>query len=125
MRLNRGQNVTRIGQFFSIGLFCLAIVNPVWAQDGAGPATGTPAHANQTAGKPAKAHAKASAHRGKDAGAQVSQPNFEEADKAKRLEEGRKKFFEQSSGFDSKDSADKFHLGGSNGGFSPGMGFKF
>lgn len=117
--------MTPIRQGFLVGLFCLGIVHPVWAQDSAAPPGGTPAHANQTAGKPAKTHAKASAHRGKDAGAQISQPNFDEADKAKRLEEGRKRFFQQSSGFDSKESEDKFHLGGSNGGFSPGMGFKF
>lgn len=50
-----------------------------------------------------------------------------EGDKAARMEENRKKFFGQSSGFDNGRSSDlPISAGtGSNGQFQPGMGFKF
>jgi hypothetical protein len=47
-------------------------------------------------------------------------------DKAARLEEGRKKFFEQSSGFENSKGDMPLSLSnGKDGGFSPGMGLKF
>jgi hypothetical protein len=49
----------------------------------------------------------------------------EEAEKAARLAEGRKKFFEQSSGFDEGNSNSPLSGGGNKGGFTPGIGFKF
>jgi hypothetical protein len=51
-------------------------------------------------------------------------PKSEAARKAAILAEGRRKFFEQSTGFDEKNSDNSLSLGGSNG-LSPQMGFKF
>jgi hypothetical protein len=52
-----------------------------------------------------------------------AKPDSEEADKAARLAEGRKKFFERSMGFDNGDSG---HVTISNdGGGSPAVGLKF
>jgi hypothetical protein len=48
----------------------------------------------------------------------------EEAEEADRLAEARRKFFEQSNGFENKDTDRALSLGGSSG-LSPGWGFKF
>ena len=62
---------------------------------------------------------------------QNSKASSGDADKAARIEEGRKKFFEQSSGFDNSTRWNSPTAGGSaapNGGggdFKPGMGFNF
>ena len=47
------------------------------------------------------------------------------SDKAARLEEGRKKFFEQSSGFDHSSMWDKTNMNMGSGGTTPGVGFGF
>jgi hypothetical protein len=49
------------------------------------------------------------------------QPSSEEAEKAARLAEGRKKFFDQSSGFENNGSDNPVSLSGGN----PSVGFKF
>jgi hypothetical protein len=61
------------------------------------------------------------------AAAKPAKPTSEEADKAARLEEGRKKFFEQSMGFDNGGSSSNSSvtLTNDNGGISPAMGMKF
>jgi hypothetical protein len=78
--------------------------------------------AGQPARAPVKAHLKKSAQKKAS-----PQPNSEEAEKAARLAEGRKKFFEQSMGFDNGKSSDSpvSLTGDGNGGLSPTAGFKF
>jgi hypothetical protein len=72
-----------------------------------------------------KAKVKKSPHKAK-ATDQAAKQSSEEAEKAARLAEGRKKFFEQSTGFDETNSDNKPNgpVNGSNG-FMPSMGFKF
>jgi hypothetical protein len=84
-----------------------------------------PALDQPAADAPAKAHVKKAAH--KAAAAKPAKPTSEEADKAARLEEGRKKFFEQSMGFDNGGSSSNSSvtLTNDNGGISPAMGMKF
>jgi hypothetical protein len=74
-----------------------------------------------------KAHAKKSDHKSANAASSPAQPNSEAAEKAARLAEGRKKFFERSMGFDNGTSYDSpVTLGnGADGGLSPQMGVKF
>jgi hypothetical protein len=64
------------------------------------------------------------AHKNKNSPPRTAQPASEEAERAARLAEARKKFFEQSTGFDNKETDKTLSLGGSNG-LSPGLGFKF
>lgn len=64
----------------------------------------------------------------KKATGQASAATSVDAGKATRLEEGRKKFFEQSSGFDHSTMWDKsdMHMNmGSGGDTKPGLGFGF
>jgi hypothetical protein len=72
-----------------------------------------------------KPHAKKTAH--KSASAKPAKPTSEEADRAARIEEGRKKFFEQSMGFDNGGSSSNSNLTltNENGSISPAMGMKF
>jgi hypothetical protein len=63
-------------------------------------------------------------HKNKSSPPGTAQPASEEAERAARLAEARKKFFEQSTGFDNKETDRTLSLGGSNG-LSPGLGFKF
>jgi hypothetical protein len=75
---------------------------------------------------PAKAHAKKSAHKSVAAtGAGQSKQTSEDADKAARLAEGRKKFFERSMGFDNGPGSDSPVTLGGSGGLTPAMGLKF
>ena len=74
-------------------------------------------------GAPAKAHAGKSSHKSGAAAERTAQPNAEEPDKAARLAEGRKKFFEQSMGFDNPRTG-PVTLGGDNG-LTPAVGLKF
>lgn len=77
---------------------------------------------NPSVGAPAKAHPRKSSHKSGGAVERAAQPN---ADGAARLAEGRKKFFEQSMGFDNgKSGSSPVTLGGDNG-LSPAMGLKF
>jgi hypothetical protein len=55
----------------------------------------------------------------------TAKPSQEEADRAARLEEGRKKFFERSMGFDNGGSADAPITFGGGNGLTPSTGFKF
>jgi hypothetical protein len=73
----------------------------------------------------AKPHAKKNAH--KSAAAKPAKPTSEEAEKAARIEEGRKKFFDQSMGFDNGGSSSNSNvtLTNENGAISPAMGMKF
>jgi hypothetical protein len=71
-----------------------------------------------------QAPSKKSPKMAKGASRLTSQPASEEAEKAARLAEGRKKFFEQSSGFENGKSDMPFSFGGS-GGATPSIGMKF
>ncbi|MGO8798945.1 MAG: hypothetical protein ACLQE9_02120 [Roseiarcus sp.] len=71
----------------------------------------------------AKAHA-GKAARQSAAAQRHAPPASEEAEKAARLAEGRKKFFEQSMGFDNGRSSPVTLTGGDDG-LSPTMGLKF
>jgi hypothetical protein len=74
--------------------------------------------------RPAKAHARKSVNNSGAATSSTARPTSEEADKAARLAEGRKKFFERSMGFDEGKSSDSpITLDG--GGLTPAAGFKF
>lgn len=53
------------------------------------------------------------------------QPSAEEADKAARLEEGRKKFFQRSMGFDNGGGSQSPITLQGDGGLTPAMGLKF
>jgi hypothetical protein len=87
----------------------------------------TPANTDPSAAGAPKAHAKKTVHKNASAASSPAQPNSEAADKAARLAEGRKKFFERSMGFDNGTSYDSpVTLGnGADGGLSPQMGVKF
>jgi hypothetical protein len=79
-----------------------------------------PAGADPTLSAPPKAHARKSVH--KNATAQQSAAD---AEKAARLEEGRRKFFQQSMGFDNGKSGDSPITFTGGAGLSPSAGFKF
>jgi hypothetical protein len=86
----------------------------------------SPAPASPSLDAPAKAHAKKSAHKSVAAtGAGQSKQTSEDADKAARLAEGRKKFFERSMGFDNGPGSDSPVTLGGSGGLTPAMGLKF
>jgi hypothetical protein len=106
----------RIG--FPIVLFVCAVGSAGFAQDG------DALHADQSPGGSPKVHAHKSVHPRARLDAPVAQPNSEEAAKAARLAEGRKKFFDRSMGFDNGDGPGPVTLGGSNG-LTPGVGLKF
>jgi flagellar biosynthesis/type III secretory pathway protein FliH len=78
--------------------------------------------AAETAAKP---HPKKNVR--KSAAAKPAKASSEDAEKAARIEEGRKKFFEQSMGFDNGGSSSNSNvtLTNENGGISPAMGMKF
>jgi hypothetical protein len=82
--------------------------------------------ASEPAAVPHKVPPKKSAHAKADPSTLTLRldPKSEEAKKAATLAEGRKKFFEQSTGFTEKSSDNSLSLGGSEG-TSPQMGFKF
>jgi hypothetical protein len=74
---------------------------------------------------PAKAPAKKIVRKSAGQAQRSAKPTQEEADRAARLEEGRKKFFERSMGFDNGGGADAPITFGGGNGFSPSAGFKF
>jgi hypothetical protein len=103
-------------------LFCLCVSGSAgFAQD-----SQSPANTDKPAGTDSKAPAKHSAHKKAAAspstGKAMSLQSADEAEKAARLAEGRKKFFEQSQGFENNDAGGPLSLG--NGG-TPSAGFKF
>jgi hypothetical protein len=121
--LNRGRpegvmNMTRhrFGLPIVFGLCLLGSAG--FAQDSISIAPADPA-----AGPVLKAPAKKSAHKSKDS-TTAAKPMSEADEKAARLAEGRKKFFERSMGFDNGNSDSPVTLGGSNG-LTPQMGVKF
>jgi hypothetical protein len=94
---------------------------------------GAAAHAEDSAQLPeapidapkAPVKAQKAAHKNAAAKPGKSQQSTEEAEKAARLEEGRKKFFQRSMGFDNGASSDSpVSLQGGNG-LTPAMGMKF
>ena len=89
-----------------------------FAQNSVSPATAAPSTEGSLKASAKKSHKKASS------AVSTLGPSSEEAEKAARLAEGRKKFFEQSDGFENKNSDMPLSLGGSNG-MTPSMGFKF
>jgi hypothetical protein len=72
----------------------------------------------------AKAKVKKSPHKTKSTDQGVK-PSSKEEDKAARLAEARKKFFEQSTGFEDPKSDKSDSPVNSSNGFMPSMGFKF
>ena len=72
-----------------------------------------------------KTPVKKSAHKNRSSAASSAKPASEEAEKAARLAEGRKKFFERSMGFDNGSSGPVTLDSGSGNGFTPGAAFKF
>jgi hypothetical protein len=106
--------------FLIIPIFC-AMGSPAFAQSG----QAVPQEF-QPGVEPYKAQSKKSPRAKSDAAASAvrSDPKSKQAEEAARLAEARKKFFEQSTGFDEKNSDNSLSLGGSNG-LSPQMGFKF
>jgi hypothetical protein len=113
--------VARLQSGFLVIFFCCVFGSVSFAQD-----EPAPAGADLPAGAPAKPHVKKSPRKKASADrltvAPASQSASEEAEKAARLAEGRKKFFEQSSGFENEGSDRPISLG--NGG-APSVGFKF
>jgi hypothetical protein len=108
-------------------LFVLLISLPWLAAGSAGFAqTTAPLQQTAPAGESAnKAHAKKAAHKNGGAAPQNGQQNSEEADKAARLAEGRKKFFDRSMGFDNGGGPNSpMTFDGANG-LTPSAGFKF
>jgi hypothetical protein len=73
-------------------------------------------------GASSKTASSKSLHKKAGAARLTVQPPNEDAEKAARLAEGRKKFFEQSSGFENNDSSGALSLGKTG---SPEMGLKF
>jgi hypothetical protein len=71
-----------------------------------------------------KAQVKKSAHKNRSSTVSTAKPHSEDSEKAARLAEGRKKFFERSMGFDNGGSG-AVTLGGGGNGFTPGAAFKF
>lgn len=76
---------------------------------------------DQAIGASPKAPAKKSPRKKASIDRPTLQPSSEEAEKAARLAEGRKKFFEQSSGFENNGTDGPVSLSGGN----PAVGFKF
>lgn len=111
--------MARLGTGFLIALLLCAPGSASFAQAGQ-----TPSPSNRSASASAKTHIKNGIHRSATSAPRTVQPTSEEAEQAARLAEARKKFFEQSTGFDNGDSNHPFSLGGSTG-LSPGIGFKF
>jgi hypothetical protein len=82
-----------------------------------------PSHSDQTLIGVPKEHTRKSAHGDRTRATPTAQPNSEEAEKAAHVAAARKKFFEQSDGFDNATPGAVF-LGGGNG-LTPGAGFRF
>ena len=75
---------------------------------------------------PAKTPLKKSRHKSVEPAGQTAQQNADAAEKAARLAEGRKKFFDRSMGFDSGGSASSpITITGGDNGLMPAMGMKF
>ena len=111
--------MARISTGLLIALSLCALGSPSFAQD-----SPTPLHADGSIGDSPKTHAKKNAHKNAAAASRTGPANSEEADKAARIAEGRKKFFEQSIGFDhSGDDATRVPITTSSG--MPGAAFKF
>ena len=107
----------RIG--FLVALSICVAASAGFAQTGQ-----APAKADRPVAKHSAAHAKKHVHKKTSSALSGLQPAPEDAEKAARLNEGRKKFFEQSTGFDNSDTDAPGSVGGS-GGFTPGIGLKF
>lgn len=111
--------MARLGIGFPAALLLCGLGSASFAQDSPAPAGADPF----AAGAP-KAHVKKDASKKGGGALSTAQPSSQEAEKAARLAEGRKKFFEQSTGFDNGGSDAPVTLGGGNG-LSPTAGFKF
>ncbi len=102
----------------------LLIAAPLWATAAACHAQVDPIRspADPSVGAPAKPYSAKSARRNA-AAPRSAKPDSEEADKAARLAEGRKKFFERSMGFDNGGSS-RITITNDSGG-PPALGLKF
>ena len=113
-----GNAMARLRLGLLVICFICAFGAASFAQNSVSPATAAPSAEGSLKASAKKSHKKASS------AVSTLGPSSEEAEKAARLAEGRKKFFEQSDGFENKNSDMPLSLGGSNG-MTPSMGFKF
>jgi hypothetical protein len=104
--------------FLAVFVFLCGLAAPGFAQESQSPASADPPASGKAPAK--KIVRKSVGHAQK-----TVKPTQEEADRAARLEEGRKKFFERSMGFDNGGGADAPITFGGGNGFSPSAGFKF
>jgi len=110
--------VTRLPFALLLALSLCLAGGTAFATDGAPAAQSAPSD-SAAKGQPKKGRHKEATKAAK------SQQSAEDAEKAARLEEGRKKFFQRSMGFDAGGGADSpVTLQGGNG-LTPSMGFKF
>lgn len=112
--------MTRFSFTVALGI-SLCILGAAAHSEDAAPPAATPSDAAKASAKPAKK----TAHKNAAAKSDKSRQSSEEAEKAARLEEGRKKFFERSMGFDNGGGSDSpVTLQGGNG-LTPNAAFKF
>jgi hypothetical protein len=76
-------------------------------------------------GQSPKTPVKKSLHKNRSPALSAAKPTSEEDEKAARLAEGRKKFFERSMGFDNGSSSGSAVTLSTGNGLSPGAAFKF
>jgi len=112
--------MTRLRMGFLVALSLCAFGSAGFAQDSQGTILSDPA-----ASQSPKAQVKKSAHKNRSSAASTAKPASEESEKAARLAEGRKKFFERSMGFDNGNSGSVTLSGGGGNGLMPGAAFKF
>jgi hypothetical protein len=112
--------VARLRIGFLVALALCAFGSAGFAQDSQGTSLAEPSFDQSP-----KAAVKKSAHKNRNAAVSTAKPASEEAEKAARLAEGRKKFFERSMGFDNGSSGPVTLDSGSGNGFTPGAAFKF
>ncbi len=104
-----------------IGLSLCAIGSGAFAQD-----TQPLAPAGFLMDAPAQTHIKKSRHKSVGPAERAAQQNADATEKAARLAEGRKKFFDRSMGFDSGGSTSSpVTMTGGEDGLTPAMGMKF
>jgi hypothetical protein len=106
--------------FLAVFVFLCGLDAPGFAQE-----SQSPAPADRPVAASGKAPAKKIVRKSVGQAQKTAKPTQEEADRAARLEEGRKKFFERSMGFDNGGGADAPITFGGGNGFSPSAGFKF
>ena len=121
LRVNETIGMARFLAVVLIGIPLCAIGAGAFAQD-----TRPLAPTGFLMDAPAKAPVKKGRHKSVEAAGQSAQQNADAAEKAARLAEGRKKFFDRSMGFDSGESTSSpLTMTGGDNGLMPAMGMKF